>query len=330
MKQLFILFFVFIVVNVSAQYAPQAGLLGSTALHKDSSIFVDWATNCTINRGWMNVADTTLGKTTAGVNSSASGFPDGDVVSLGDGGEAIYYFSNPIVNGPGFDFAIFENGFRNPADSNLSYMELAFVEVSNDGVNYKRFAATSHIDTSIQTAGFGQYTDCRLVNGLAGKYIANNGTPFDLDEFLPLSSINLNDIHYIKIKDVVGSIHRNYCSYDAQQNIINDPFPTDFISGGFDLDALGIIHQLYPTSTLNEGKENIVSIYPNPCQNQLHIQSSERIKRGIVVSLEGKVIWQSKEIDQNNIDVSSLKEGVYLLKLETENGTFLHTFFSKF
>ena len=330
MKQLFILFFVFIAANVSAQYAPQAGLLGSTALHKDSSIFVDWAINCTINRGWMNVADTALGKTTAGVNSSASGFPDGDVVSLGDGGEAIYYFSNPIVNGPGFDFAIFENGFRNPADSNLSYMELAFVEVSNDGVNYKRFAATSHIDTSIQTAGFGQYTDCRLVNGLAGKYIANNGTPFDLDEFLPLSSINLNDIHYIKIKDVVGSIHRNYCSYDAQQNIINDPYPTDFISGGFDLDALGIIHQLYPTSTLNEGKENIVSIYPNPCQNQLHIQSSERIKRGIVVSLEGKVIWQSKEIDQNNIDVSSLKEGVYLLKLETENGTFLHTFFSKF
>ena len=330
MKQLFILFFVFITANVRAQYAPQAGLLGSTALHKDSSIFVDWAINCTINRGWMNVADTTLGKTTAGVNSSASGFPDGDVVSLGDGGEAIYYFSNPIVNGPGFDFAIFENGFRNPADSNLSYMELAFVEVSNDGVNYKRFAATSHIDTSIQTAGFGQYTDCRLVNGLAGKYIANYGTPFDLDEFLPLSSINLNDIHYIKIKDVVGSIHRNFCSYDTQQNIINDPYPTDFISGGFDLDALGIIHQLYPTSILNEGKENIVSIYPNPCQNQLHIQSSERVKRGTVVSLEGKVIWQSKEIDQNNIDVSSLKEGVYLLKLETENGTFLHTFFSKF
>jgi hypothetical protein len=129
---------------------------------------------------------------------------------------------------------------------------------------------------------------------------------------------------------VVGSIHRNFCSYDTQQNIINDPYPTDFISGGFDIDALGIIHQLYPTSTLNEGKENIVSIYPNPCQNQLYIQSSEKIKRGTVVSLEGKVIWKSKEIDQNNIDVSSLKEGIYLLKLETVIGTFMHTYFSKF
>jgi len=329
LKNLLILFFVFFFINVHAQFAPQAGLIGSTALYKDSSIFVDWATNCTFNRGWMNIADTALGKVTSGSSFSALGIPDGDVVSLGDGGEAIYYFSNPIVNGPGFDFAIFENGFRNPADSNLSYMELAFVEVSNDGINYKRFAATSHIDTSMQIAGYGQYTDCRLVNGLAGKYIANYGTPFDLDEFLPLSSINLNDIHYIKIKDVVGSIHRNYCSYDTQQNIINDPYPTDFMTGGFDLDALGIIHQLYPASTLNESKENTISIYPNPCQNQLKIQSSEKIKRGTVVSLEGKVVLQFNEMDQDNIDVSSLKGGIYLLKLETEKGRFIHKYLSK-
>ena len=329
MKNLLILFFVFFFINVHAQFAPQAGLLGSTALYKDSSIFVDWATNCTINRGWMNIADTALGKVTSGSSFSALGIPDGDVVSLGDGGEAIYYFSNPIVNGPGFDFAIFENGFRNPADSNLSYMELAYVEVSNDGVNYKRFAASSHIDTSMQIAGFGQYADCRLVNGLAGKYIANYGTPFDLDEFLPLSSININDIHYIKIKDVVGSIHRNYCSYDAQQNVINDPYPTDFITGGFDLDALGIIHQLYPTSVSNEGKENVISVYPNPCQNQLQFQSNEKIKTVSVVSFEGKIVLQFNEMNQNYLDVSSLKVGIYLLKFETEKGNIIHQYFTK-
>jgi hypothetical protein len=329
LKNLLILFFVFFFINVHAQFAPQAGLLGSTALYKDSSIFVDWATNCTINRGWMNIADTALGKVTSGSSFSALGIPDGDVVSLGDGGEAIYYFSNPIVNGPGFDFAIFENGFRNPADSNLSYMELAYVEVSNDGVNYKRFAASSHIDTSMQIAGFGQYADCRLVNGLAGKYIANYGTPFDLDEFLPLSSININDIHYIKIKDVVGSIHRNYCSYDAQQNVINDPYPTDFITGGFDLDALGIIHQLYPTSVSNEGKENVISVYPNPCQNQLQFQSNEKIKTVSVVSFEGKIVLQFNEMNQNYLDVSSLKVGIYLLKFETEKGNIIHQYFTK-
>ncbi len=329
MKQLIIIFFLFSVSNAKAQFAPQAGLLGSTAIHKDSAFFVDWASNCTINRGWMNIADTTLGKVTSGTNLSALGIPDADVVSLGDGGEAIYFFSNPIINGPGFDFAIFENGFRSPADSNLSYMELAFVEVSNDGVNYKRFAANSHMDSSIQTAGYGQYTDCRLVTGLAGKYIANYGTPFDLDEFLSLSSININDIHYIKIKDVVGSINRNYCSYDAQQNVINDPYPTDFITGGFDLEALGIIHQLYPTSVSNEGKENVISVYPNPCQNQLQFQSNEKIKTVSVISIDGKIVLQFNEMNQNNLDVSSLKVGIYLLKIETEQGKIIHQYFTK-
>jgi hypothetical protein len=329
LKHFLIVFFIFCVAKSNAQFAPQAGLVGSTAIHKDSAVFVDWASNCTINRGWMNIADTTLGKTTSGTNLSALGIPDGDVVSLGDGGEVIYYFSNPIINGNGFDFAVFENGFRSPADSNLSYMELAFVEVSNDGVNYKRFAASCNMDSSMQTAGYGQYTDCRLVNGLAGKYIANYGTPFDLDEFLPLSSININDIHYIKIKDVVGSIHRNYCSYDAQQNVINDPYPTDFITGGFDLEALGIIHQLYPTSVSNEGKENVISVYPNPCQNQLQFQSTEKIKTVSVISIDGKIVLQFNEMNQNNLDVSSLKVGIYLLKIETEQGKIIHQYFTK-
>ena len=33
-----------------------------------------------------------------------------------------------------------------------------------------------------------------------------------------------------------------YASYDSQGNIINDPFPTPFETGGFDLDAIGVIH----------------------------------------------------------------------------------------
>lgn len=329
MKQLIILFFFFCEVNANAQFASQAGLVGSTAIHKDSSIFVDWATNCSVNFGWMNIADTTLGKTSAGASSSGIGYPDGNVVSLGDGGEAIYFFSNPIINGPGFDFAIFENGFRNPTDSNLSYMELAFVEVSNDGINYKRFAATSNIDTSTQIAGYGQYADCRLIDGLAGKYIANYGTPFDLDEFLPLSSININDIHYIKIKDVVGSINRNYCRYDYQQNIINDPYPTDFTTGGFDLDALGIIHQLYPTTVLNVDKENELSIYPNPCHSQLNFKSNEIINEATVISINGKICMQFENSIQSSFDISALNNGIYLLKLKSVSGKVFNRYFSK-
>ncbi|MBP6624969.1 MAG: hypothetical protein KA198_07340, partial [Chitinophagaceae bacterium] len=67
------------------QFAPQAGLAGSTAIHKDSSIIQSWGNQCTIIRGWQNFADTTLGKASFGDSSKALGIADGDMVSLGDG-----------------------------------------------------------------------------------------------------------------------------------------------------------------------------------------------------------------------------------------------------
>ena len=56
-----------------------------------------------------------------------------DVVSLGDGGEAVLYFNPPIKNGSGADFAIFENGFQD------HYMEFGFVEVSSNGLDFFDF-----------------------------------------------------------------------------------------------------------------------------------------------------------------------------------------------
>jgi hypothetical protein len=38
----------------------------------------------------------------------------------------------------------------------------------------------------------------------------------------------------------------NYASCDWRGHQINDPWPTDFWSGGFDLDAVGVIHQKQP------------------------------------------------------------------------------------
>ena len=102
-------------LNAFAQgpYAPVAGSIGTTAMHKDSSAFTDWASACTVERGWQNIADTTLGKTSTGdIYSATEKSGVNGVVSLGDGGSAILTFSSPIINGNGPDFAVFENAFR--------------------------------------------------------------------------------------------------------------------------------------------------------------------------------------------------------------------------
>jgi hypothetical protein len=115
-------------------------------------------------------------------------------------GSAILTFQNPISNGTGFDFAIFENSF------NDVFLELAFVEVSSDGVNYIRFPATSNTQTTTQIGPFDNTGDATKLNNLSGKYRAQYGTPFDLQELTGNPLLNINAITHIKIIDVVGSI----------------------------------------------------------------------------------------------------------------------------
>ncbi|HTO35279.1 MAG TPA: T9SS type A sorting domain-containing protein [Flavobacterium sp.] len=60
-----------------------------------------------------------------------------------------------------------------------------------------------------------------------------------------------------------------------------------------------------------------IKIYPNPVQDILNIESQETVLSVEVFDLLGKKILVSKD---KTIDVSKLKNGIYLLKINTENG----------
>ena len=55
MRQLITTIFALMTLSSFAQgpYAPAAGISGTTAMHKDSSVFVAWADHCSINRGYQ-------------------------------------------------------------------------------------------------------------------------------------------------------------------------------------------------------------------------------------------------------------------------------------
>lgn len=224
-------------------FAPAAGQPGSTAVHKDSSVFQSWATGIQVQRGLINIADPSV--TDNGSNRASYGYPSFalgkaagssvNAVSLGDAGVATLTFDRPIVNGEGYDFAIFENSFSD------TYLELGFVEVSSDGERFVRFPAISRTQDTVQVGGFGQLDPTNVYN-FAGKYRQGYGTPFDLDELKDSAGIDLNHVRFVRIVDVVGNIDPQYASYDAEGNIVNDPWSNPFASGGFDLEAVGLIH----------------------------------------------------------------------------------------
>ncbi|MDC1370957.1 T9SS type A sorting domain-containing protein [Flavobacteriales bacterium] len=292
-------------------YVPAAGQIGTTAMHKDSSSFVAWATNCSVKRGYQQINDSTLGKASLGDSTDVYGKANGTVVSLGDGGEAILNLYQSLHNGPGPDFAIFENGF------NSSFIELAFVEVSSDGIHFFRFPANSETQDSIQIGTFGA-VDATNINNLAGKYQVNYGSPFDLDEISNDSLLNKGNITHIKIIDVIGNITPEFANYDSQNRKINDPWPTPFASSGFDLDAVGLIH-VNGINTLTE-KQQEFKVFPNPFTSLITVNSDVEIEQLELISLSGKTVAISAN---SSIEINELPSGIYLLRISTEKSVYV-------
>jgi len=322
MRVFFFFIFCFLFHTAHAQYAPQAGLPGSTAISASSNMLVGWASQCTVYRGFIDIANPSLGYASTGDSSMAIGPADHGVVSLGDSGVAVLTFPHPIYNGDGADFAVFENGFINPSNDSQAFLELAFVEVSSDGVNYFRFPATSLTPDNVQL-GNPDYITASKLDNLAGKYTTMYGTPFDLEELSGTPGLDVNNVTQVRIIDVVGSIS-GHSSRDNLGRIINDPYPTAFPSCGFDLDAVGLLNEVGITESRSLPDNATVSVFPNPATDKVIVSVKGIIPPGLTATLTnitGSVL-QHYQVTQNNntLGVEQYPAGMYFLIFSDANG----------
>ena len=210
-------------------------------------LFFDWAANVAsyspapgVAPSWSD-ADLALGAVTG---------DNFDIVSLGDlnaaqisagnsPGSITLHFANPIRNFSGADFVIFENAFiseYNTGGSGIGgiFGDLAYVEVSSDGVNFIRFPAASLTPAAV--GAFGSIDPTNVFN-LAGKHVnaggSSWGTPFDL------AAVGLNSISHIRLVDIPGS----GAFRDSANRPIYDAWVTAG-SGGIDVEAIGAISRV--------------------------------------------------------------------------------------
>jgi hypothetical protein len=195
---------------------------------------------------------------------------DAQVVSLGDLNQAAIdagaqpgtitvQFDRPLRNGPGWDVAVFENGFTfEAAGKTWLFAELAYVEFSSNGDDFVRMPATSL--TTARDAEFDLGIDPTDIRNLAGKHAAGEGTGFDLEELVGHSlvtqgRVDLQAIRWVRLVDIAGSASvatplmtpgGTPAFVDSAGNVILDAWDTavDFpgfpaVSAGFDLDAVG-------------------------------------------------------------------------------------------
>ena len=319
-KRITILILALVPVTLWAQFAPASCFPGTTAMHVDSSAFVAWATGCTVERGLMRINKPNLGYASFGEEALVAGVPGGtyDVVSLGDGGSATVTFASPICNGEGPDFAVFENGLHPDTDSTMTlyFLEIAFVEVSSDGENFFRFPAVTYVQTETQVGGFDAMNPAQIHN-FAGKYEAFYGTPFDLDEVEDNPLLNKNKVTHVRIIDVIGNINPEYATYDSEGHPVNDPWPTGFNTGGFDLDAIGVIHD-EAHNAVSDNDTEVISVYPNPVKDQLFVKG-EGVQSVEVFNLVGQQVMHSTN---TVLDLNSLTEGFYFVRVNCDNAVY--------
>jgi len=296
-------------------FGPAAGQPGSQAIAYDDAGIKAWAT------GYENyVPGTDLDaefQTPAralGVAGDSDGTGAGvtfDIVSLGRGGSITLIFDTPIVDGSGFDFAIFENSF------NDVFLELAKVSVSSDGVNFVQFDALSTVPAPVN--GFGS-VDATDLEQIAGKYRGGFGTPFDLAQLAGNPLLDVNNVSYVRLQDIIGDgsasndltpetlAHRLGIDVSelspALLNIANnapaaiyDPYPT-VGSAGFDLDAVAVLNQL---------KTITIDVSPWDANNEVQPDSTGLISVGLIATSVAD--GDAQDFDPSTVNPASLRFG---------------------
>jgi hypothetical protein len=242
------------VLVIIASLPAAAGPFENVGVSHDDPAITHWAASVVDYRPAPDVAASFADP------ASALGPANGSVVSLGDlnaqqisdnilPGSITLALATPIGNGPGWDLLVFENagGFFPPP---FVFAELAYLEVSTNGVDFARFPSISlNVEPGQGIAGdteinstFGRAfagINASNVTNLAGIHFSNLGTPFDLDDLAaaPLvqtGDVDLADIRQVRLVDIPG----NGAFRDSQGRPILDAWVTGG-SGGLDLDAVG-------------------------------------------------------------------------------------------
>ena len=297
-------------------FAPAAGQPNSTAIDADEPTIDAWATGYEDYQPGLAVdlAFQTPAKA-LGEPGNSDGTHQGtifDIVSLGRGGSITLTFNPSIRNGAGFDFAVFENSFSD------TFLELAKVEVSSDGQNFVAFPAFSLVSGPV--SGFGN-VDPTDIEQLAGKYRGGYGMPFDLQQLVGNPLLDLDNIRYVRLIDVVGDgsavndLTPESLAYwlgltvgelpQALIDIVNnapaaiyDPYAT-VGSAGFDLDAVAVLEAGPISVTID------IDIWSS--NNEIDPDSTVQIPVGVFTT--SLADGDSVDFDASQIDPASLRFG---------------------
>jgi len=139
----------------------------------------------------------------------------------------------------------------------------------------------------------------------------DTGISMSLDDFFRNTSLSTQNYDLtlaawsqqdVNLNLVFGATGVNYCSSQNERQTLIDDKNWTIIDGGYNCN----------TASVDESDVFLFSVYPNPAEELLHIDSSY-VESAIIYNITGEKVLEVN--DQNRINVSSLSKGVYFIKV---------------
>ena len=93
-------------------------------------------------------------------------------------------------------------------------------------------------------------------------------------------------------------------------------------------ESVGLFKTIGGTISVEENEVSF-GIYPNPVDDYLYINTNETVKEIHIYNMFGMTVYQTAKYNGNSINVSELNNGMYLMKVITENGESVKRFIKK-
>lgn len=154
-------------------------------------------------------------------------------------------------------------------------------------------AVTAPTGASTQTFNAGDTLSVLVVNGQNIKWYSTAADANNHVNALPISTIIVNNTTYYATQTIGGCESKASLPVRAWSEVLN-------------------------VSDLN-GKDKI-QIYPNPVKESMYFNGDVKISKVVIMSIDGKRVFEKSLNGERKLNIHTLIQGAYLIKIFTDNG----------
>jgi hypothetical protein len=227
------------------------------------------------------------------------------------------------------NFTLVDNDLNTPA-SQVSEYNKPWIVVSDPENLIDSVAASTSYFTQQGSANVWMITP-PISLGSFGNYIKWNAKSHDPsfpDDYLVL--VSTTDTQLTSFTDTIGYVEQENFEWTSREVNLdengynNQTIHIAFVNITFDgfklyVDDIEVVKE--DPAGVKEFDNMKVKIYPNPCNDVIHIQSDEILKSISIKDLNGKTIMETSD---KTIKLDFLQSGYYFVILKSEKQTFTH------